>query len=198
VNEPAATQATIPAAAAVVGEARVHHGGALVDAAAGVADDAMDDVQEVRVVAEAGIALAELAAALHEDAVRAHHQDVGDLAVGEERLERPEAEDVVEHATHQLCAHLRRHGLAGLVDELAHACIALRHQLLALHDAGGGEVERGQQSLVQFAADLVQGLVRSAGHGAAASAAACCASACWPIVRDSAARRASSMRRAPI
>ncbi len=77
-------------------KARVDHRARLVDAAAHRADDALDDAQQVRVVLEDEIGRFELAFALDVDLVRAVDQDVRDARIREQRLERPEPEQLVE------------------------------------------------------------------------------------------------------
>ena len=63
------------------GQARVHHRARLVDAAADRADDALDDLHQVRVVLEHDVGLLELAFALDVDLVEAVDQDVGDRRI---------------------------------------------------------------------------------------------------------------------
>ena len=72
----------------------------LVDAAADLGDDAGGDVQHVRVVAEHDVGQLDLALALDVDLVRAVDHDVGDGLVGEQRLERAEADHVVDEQPH--------------------------------------------------------------------------------------------------
>ena len=73
----------------------------------------------MRLVREAHGRLVELAAALDPDVVRAVAHDLGDRVVGEQALERPVAEDVVEDLRREALAILA--GDAGLVvQEPAH------------------------------------------------------------------------------
>ena len=81
--------------AAAVGEPRVDHRRRLVDAAADLGDDLVDDPAQVRVVVEAHVRLVQAALALDPDVVRAVDHDLGDAVVGQQPLERPVAEDVV-------------------------------------------------------------------------------------------------------
>jgi hypothetical protein len=67
----------------------------------------------VRLVREADSRLVELAAALDPDVLRAVAHDLRDRVVGDEPLERPVAEDVVEDLRRQAIAVLARE--AGLV-----------------------------------------------------------------------------------
>src|SRR5215204_1432925 len=64
--------------AAAVAEASVDHRAGLVDAPADAPDDAVDDLPQVRIVAEADVDRLEAAAALDVDAVEAVDQDVAD------------------------------------------------------------------------------------------------------------------------
>ena len=81
--------------AAAVGEARVDHRRGLVDAAADLRDDLVDDPQQVRVVDEGRVGALDLAVALDVDVVVAVDHDLGDGVVAQQRLERAVAEDVV-------------------------------------------------------------------------------------------------------
>ena len=107
--------------AAAVGEAGVDHRAGLVDAPADLADDAVDDLPQVRVVAERTSASSSRPAALDVDAVEAVDQDVGDRRVLQQRLERAEAEGLVHHVVHQpfLLGAVEQAllGLAQLADE---------------------------------------------------------------------------------
>ena len=73
----------------------------------------------MRLVREADGRLVELAAALDPDVVRAVAHDLGDRVVGEQALERPVAEDVVEDLGRQAFAILTRDARL-VVQEPAH------------------------------------------------------------------------------
>ena len=73
-------------------ETRIHHRTRLVDTPADRADDALDDAQQVRIVLEDEVGRLELAFTLDVDLIRLVDQDVRDARIGEQRLERPEAE----------------------------------------------------------------------------------------------------------
>ena len=83
--------------ARAVGQARVDHRRAVVDAAADAAHDAVDDAHQVLVVLERRRHRFELAAALDEHLLVGVDQDVADRLVAQQRLERAEAEHLVEH-----------------------------------------------------------------------------------------------------
>ena len=86
-------------------------------------DDPLAHVDELRVVTEADIGLDDLAGDLDEDAVAAVHHDVGDVVAGQERLQRPVAQDVVADVFQQrLLLGRRHHHLLGgddLADDFA-------------------------------------------------------------------------------
>ena len=84
-----------------VGQARVDQRRGFVDPAADGADDLLDDPQQVPLVLEARGDLFEQAEALDEDGLVAVDQDVVDRLVLEQRLERAEAEQLVEHVVRQ-------------------------------------------------------------------------------------------------
>ena len=75
----------------------VDHRARLVDAAADGADDALDDLHQVLVVAEDDVGLLDPAVPLDEHLAGLVHQDVGDRRILEQQLERTEAEQLVEH-----------------------------------------------------------------------------------------------------
>ena len=81
----------------------VDHRARLVDAPADGADDPLDDLHQVLVVAEDDVGLFDPSFALDVDLVGAVDQDVGDRRVLEQQLERAQAEQLVEH--------VRREGL---------------------------------------------------------------------------------------
>ena len=95
--------------AAAVGQARVADRARFVDAAADLADDALADVHQLRVVAEADIGLLHLAGDFDVGAEGAVDHDVGDVVAGEQRLERPEAENVVADVLEQVLLLGDRH-----------------------------------------------------------------------------------------
>ena len=73
-----------------------------VDAAADLADDALADVHQLRVVAEADVGQLDLAADFDEDRAGAVDHDVGDVVARQQRLERAVAEDVVADVLEQV------------------------------------------------------------------------------------------------
>ncbi len=95
--------------AAAVQEPRVDQRGRFVDAASHLRHDAGGDAHDVGVVAEREVGELELAAALDEDLLRPVDHDVGDGLVGEQRLERPQPEHVVEQ-------HRDEMALLGLIE----------------------------------------------------------------------------------
>ena len=104
--------------ARAVGEPRVDHRRAVVHAPAHRAHDAVDDPHQVLVVLERGGHLLEHAAALHVHLLVGVHQDVVDRRVAQQRLERPEAEDLVEDVAEDLLALGHRERLVLLGEQL--------------------------------------------------------------------------------
>ena len=82
-------------------QARVDHRAGLVDAAVDLRDDAVDRLVQLRLVGEGDVRALEPALALEEDLVGAVDHDLGDRRVGEQRLEHPEADRLVDHAPDQ-------------------------------------------------------------------------------------------------
>ena len=74
----------------------VDHGGRLVHAPAERGDDLIDDPHHVLLIVEGHVGELELAETLDEDLVVAVDHDLGNALVVEERLDRPEAGDLVE------------------------------------------------------------------------------------------------------
>ena len=82
-------------------QAGVHHRRAVVHAPADAADDAVDDAHQVLVVLERRGHALDAAAALHEHVLVRVDEDVADSRVAQQRLERTEAEDVVDELAEQ-------------------------------------------------------------------------------------------------
>ena len=128
----------------------VDHRARLVDAAADRADDALDDLHHVRVVAEDQRGLLQPSLALDVDLVVAVDEDVGDRRVAQQRLERTEAEDLVEDLDDQRVAlelaegRRLRFDVQHRVDEAAN----LRLGVLAADARQSIEMEPVQQVLV--------------------------------------------------
>src|SRR5262249_41644804 len=80
---------------AAIGEPGVDHWAGLVDTPADRTGDALRDVDEMLGIAKSGGGFFELAVPLDIDAERPVRQDIGDLVIIEEWLERPEAGHVV-------------------------------------------------------------------------------------------------------
>src|SRR3990172_1180788 len=81
--------------ARAVGQTGVDHRRRLVDAAADRGDDPIDDPHDVVVVLEDGVRQLEFAGPLDVDLARAVDHDLRDRLVPKERLQRPEADDLV-------------------------------------------------------------------------------------------------------
>jgi hypothetical protein len=109
--------------AGAVWQARVADRRGFVDAAADLADDALADVEQLLVVAEADAGALNLAFHFDVGGARAVHHDVGDVVAREQRLEWAVAEHVVANVVEQLLLLGDRHHdrLDGddLVDDVA-------------------------------------------------------------------------------
>ena len=88
--------------ARAVRQARVADRRGFVDAAADLADDALADVEQLLVVAEADAGLLNLAVDFDVDRAGAVDHDVGDVVARQQRLERAVAEHVVADVVEQL------------------------------------------------------------------------------------------------
>ena len=95
--------------AGAVEQARVADRRGFVDAAADLADDALADVHQLRIVAEADVGELDLAADFDEGAGGAVDHDVGDVVAREQRLERPVAQHVVADVLEQVLLLGDRH-----------------------------------------------------------------------------------------
>ncbi len=82
-------------------EPRVAHRLRLVDAAADRGDDAVDHAPEAVLVLECEVGELDPAPALDEDLLWPVDHDLADLRVTQQRLERPEADDLVEEDLHE-------------------------------------------------------------------------------------------------
>ena len=100
--------------AAAVRQAGVHHRRGLVDPAADLGDDLVDDAEEVRVVDERRLRQLDLARTLDVDPVGPVDHDLADVVLPEQRLEWPVAQDVVGDLADDLPALVP--GQRGLVE----------------------------------------------------------------------------------
>ena len=85
-------------------QARIDHRARLVDAPSHRADDALDDLHQVAVVLEDHRCFLEPAVPLDVDLIEPVHEDVRDVAILEQHLERAEAEELIEHVADQVLA----------------------------------------------------------------------------------------------
>src|SRR5580692_7372009 len=95
--------------ARAVRQARIADRRGFIDAAADLADDALADIQELLVVAEADAGLLDLAGDFDVDRARAVDHDVGDLIARQQRLERTVVEHVVADIVEQILLLGDRH-----------------------------------------------------------------------------------------
>src|SRR5579872_464990 len=150
--------------AAAVRKASVDHRRAFVDPPAHGGDDAVDDAQEVVVVAEADGREFELAVPLDVDLERPVDQDVGDRVVLQQGLDRPQTHHLVEDVGAQFLefgAVQRQPLLAGEVaDQLAH----LAAHLLLVELVELREVDLVDQPRVQLEARIQKAVFAEEGR----------------------------------
>ena len=79
-----------------VRQARIHHRRRLVHSASDARNDAVDDLQQVTIVAERRVRPRQEGPFFNEHVVLVVDQDVGDLLVLEQGLKRTEAEDFIQ------------------------------------------------------------------------------------------------------
>ena len=141
-----------------VGQAGVDHRATFVDAPADLRHDAVDDLQQVVVVAELDVGLLHLAAAFDVDLVRPVDQDIADRRVLEQQLQRAEAERLVEHLVDEALAldavEQRVFGVAQVLDDQAD----LAAQRVAFQVADARQVELVDQLAVDEALQLLEAL----------------------------------------
>ena len=144
-----------------VGETRVDARAGLVDPPAKRGDDPVDDPQDVLVVEEGRIDPLDLSVALDVDVGRAVDHDLGDSRVGEERLQRPETGDVVDHLADEAKPLLARQGVPVLTDHAVHEGLDLGTDLGVL---GLEQVMEGADALgLQSEPDLAQQILSHRG-----------------------------------
>ncbi len=121
----------------------------LVNAAADPADDLVDDPQKVAFIPKAGLGFFENAEAFDIDRPVRVHEDVVDRRVGEQRLQRPEAQHLVQQFVDQLLELLGAHGLAFVGEGLRHETCHFAPQLVGLDFFDHGQIQTVQQHIVQ-------------------------------------------------
>ncbi len=143
-----------------VRQAGVDHRADFVDAPADLRDDAVDDLQQVVVVAELDAGLLHLAAPLDVDVLRAVDQDVADRVVLQQHFQRSQAEGLVEHLLDQplplVAVEQRVFRVAQVLDDQAD--LAAQH--VAFQFADLGQVELVDQLAVDAVASVCRILRR--------------------------------------
>ena len=141
--------------AAAVGEAGVADRRGFVDAPADLADDALTDIQQLLVVAEADSGLLNTAGDFDEHRSGAVDHDVGDVVARQQRLQRAVSEDVVADIVEQFFLLGDRHhdvlDRDDLVDDIANF-LARR---FAVEFGELGKVDRFDQGAEDRGLDLV-------------------------------------------
>jgi len=124
--------------ARAVGQAGVDNGRRIVDAAADVGNDAVDNHAHVGRVLEADVGFLKLAAAFDVDVIETIYQNVADGGVFEQGFQRTEAEDFVEYFLDEAARArpaswgwiLRRRCAHNIADLLAHAVFVEQFELV--------------------------------------------------------------------
>jgi hypothetical protein len=146
--------------AAAVGQVAVHHWTGFVHAAAGLADDALHDVAQVRFVAEGEIGQLQLPVPLHVHRVRAVDEDVGDVGVLHQRLERAEPKRLVEHLADQPFALLPAQQVGAALADLIGDPADFLPQLILAQGAERRQVHPHDQAVMQLRLEPAQLLPR--------------------------------------
>ncbi len=131
--------------ARAVEQARVADRRGLVDSAPDLADDALADVHQLRIVSEPNAGELDLAVHLDEAARRTVDHDVGDVVAGKQRLERPEAEHVVADVVEQILLLGDRQDQGLDRDDLVHDVADFVAGVIGVELGQGGEIDRLDQ-----------------------------------------------------
>ena len=178
--------------ARAVGQARVADRRGFVDAAADLADDALADVQQLLVVAEADAGLLDLAGDFDVGRAGAVHHDVGDVVARQQRLERAVAEHVVADVVEQLFLLGDRHHDVLDRDDLVDDVADFLARRVGVELGELGEVDGLDQGAEDRALGLVIGLgVPRVGRRRARAAALASAG---PLRLPASARRRAARR----
>jgi hypothetical protein len=144
----------------------VHHGRRLVDAAAHLAHDLVDDPAQVADVHEGDGHLVDLAEALHEDLRGAVHHDLGDGRVLQVAVDGPVADHVVGDVADERLGVVQRHGDGLGGQGAAQLVLDAPAQLHLAHVAVRHEgTERLDELVVHLQAQLVEGGVPAQRRG---------------------------------
>ena len=133
-----------------VGQTSVDHGRGLIHSAAHPRYDAVDDLQQVTIVAELGVDPHKLAALFDEHIVFAVDQDVRDLWIAQERLQRPKTEDFIKQVGLNLFLLIKaqRHGL--IADDVSNQSSHNFARLLWIDARQFFQIQLGDQGPMDF------------------------------------------------
>ena len=140
-----------------VRQARVADRRGFVDAAADLADDALADIEQLLVVAEADAGLLDLAFDFDVDRAGAVHHDVGDVVARKQRLERAEAEHVVADVVEQFFLLGDRHHDVLDRDDLVDDVADFLARAIGIEARQLRQIDRLDQRAEDDALDLVIG-----------------------------------------
>ena len=113
-------------------------------------DDPLDDLDQVAVVVEDDAARLQPPLALDVDQLGPVDQDVGDRRVAHQRLERAEAERLVEHLADQPLALAEVEQVGAVAGKLLGGLADLEAEFLLVHRADDRQVHAGDELLVQL------------------------------------------------
>ena len=147
-----------------VWQAGVDHGRGIVDAPPDGRDDAIDHLQQVLVVLEAHVGRLELAVALDVHLFVGVDENVRDLGILPQRLERPEPEDLVHHLCQQPLPLLEVERCVLLGEEFLHDLADPGDDLFPLEAVEVRQVQALDQLAVDPSLNLLErGELRSLG-----------------------------------
>ena len=124
-----------------------------VDPTSDLADDALADVHQLRIVSEADAGELDLAVHLDEAARRAVDHDVGDVVAGEQRLERAEAEHVVADVVEQILL------LGDRQDRFLIVTISCTMSRISSRASSGSSLDSAARSIASISAPKISALV---------------------------------------
>src|SRR5882724_6349698 len=142
--------------AGAIGEAGIDHGRRVVDPAADGRDDPVDHLEQVPVVLEPDVGRLQLTVALDVHLLVGIDQNVRHLGILHQRLDRAQAEDLVQHLPDQLLPLLEVERRRLLREEVVHHFADRVHHLLPRELVEARQVEPLDQLAVDPALDLLE------------------------------------------
>jgi len=122
-------------------------------------------VQKVGVVFKTHLRFGELAVALDKNLVVAVHQDIADGGLFEQRIQRAEAEHLVQHLFHNLRLLGGGHGDAFVVEQALHHTADFGAYAVLGERRNAFQVEHADQLAMDFRFQLKIAIGGASGHG---------------------------------